>query len=173
MEIESTTFGTAELGNFLDELVDGDRQALVGRLERASERLGELAARVPDEGPAGGGGWTAKEVLAHVAVLSKFYGVLGYRIGTGALTELDLLGQVHLRDVMGQQMAERPAAELAAMARTDHRRTLAWLRGAAPAHLRRRCSMGDGSSMTAEEVIRLPLTSHLELHLAQLEAALP
>src|SRR6266699_393983 len=149
MEIESTTFGTVELEHFLDHLVDRDRRARAARLERASERLGELAARVSDTGAPGANRWNAKEVVAHVAVLSKFYGVLGYRIGTGALTELDLLGQVHLRDVMGQQMAERPAAELAAMARGDHLRTLGWLRAAEPAHLRRRCDMGNGSSMTA------------------------
>jgi hypothetical protein len=133
MEIESTTFGTVELELFLDQLVDRDRRALAARLERASERLGELAARVSDAGASGDDRWNAKEVLAHVAVLSKLYGVLGYRIGTGALRELDLLGQVHLR---------------------------------------RRCDMGNGSSMTAEEIIRLPLTSHLEEHVAQLEAAL-
>ena len=73
---------------------------------------------------------------------------------------------------MGQQMADRPAAELAAMAGGDHLRTLGWLRAAEPAHLRRRCDMGNGSSMTAEEIIHLPLTTHLEEHVAQLEAAL-
>jgi cell division septum initiation protein DivIVA len=172
MEIESTGYGAAEVANFLDDLVEIDREALVRRLERASERLGELAGRVSGEDVAGAGRWNATEVLAHIAVLSKFYGVLGYRVGTGALTGVDLLGQVQLRDVAGQQMAERPPAELAAMARNDHRRTLDWLRSATPADLRRRCALGDGWSMTAEEVLRLPLTSHLEQHVLQLEEAL-
>ncbi len=172
MEIESTSYGAAEVAGFLDDLVDVDRRALVRRLETASERLGELAGRVSGDDVAPPGRWTATEVLAHIAVLSKFYGVLGYRIGSGALSEVDLLGQVHLRDVVGQQMAERPPAELAAMARNDHRRTLDWLRSAPAADLRRRCAVGDGRWMTAEEVIRLPLTSHLEQHVLQLEEAL-
>lgn len=172
MEIESTSFGQAELERFLHELVDHDRQALAARLERASARLGELAARVPDGAPPGTGRWNAKEVLAHVATLSKFYGVLAYRIGTGAVTEFDLMEQVQLRDVVGEQMAQRPAAELVAMAQADHRRTAQWLRSADPAALLRRCATGDGSSLGAEEVIRLPLCSHVEQHLEQLEAAL-
>lgn len=172
MKIESTGFGRTDLDRFLAELVDHDRRALAARLERASTRLDELGSRVPDDGPTGSGQWSAKEVLAHVATLSKFYGVLAYRIGTGALTEVDLLEQVHLRDVVGEQMAQRPAAELVEMAQADHRRTLAWLRSAQPADLMRRCAAGHGSSFTAEEILRLPLVSHVEQHLDQLESAL-
>lgn len=173
MKIESTSFGSAELADFLGQLVAHEREVLVQRLERASARLEELAARVPAD-PAGkhGTGWTAHEVLAHIAVLSKFYGVVAYRVGTGAIAELDLLGQVNLRDVMGQRFARRPPPELAAMARADHALTVKWLRGASPAQLLSRCDTGGGQSMTAEEVARLALCAHLEQHLDQLEAAL-
>jgi hypothetical protein len=51
MKIESTSFGPAEVADFLDELIDRDRRALVERLGRASERLGDLASRVPQRGP--------------------------------------------------------------------------------------------------------------------------
>ncbi len=182
MKIESTSFGPAELATFMDDLIDIDRQALIERLGRDSERLGQLAGLVtrasetrPASGPESGEGtqdWSAHEVLAHIAVLSKFYGVLAYQIGSGRLSELDLLGQVSLRDVMGEQLARRLPDELAASTQADHRRTLDWLRRATPADLRRRCETGGGASMSAEEVARLALCAHLEQHLAQLEAAL-
>ena len=173
MEIESTGFGHADLTGFMDQLIDHDRRALVERLERASARLGELGALVPDGAAAGdGGGWNPKDVLAHVAVLSKFYGVVAYRVGSGALAELDLLAIVSQRDVAGQGLAGRTAAELVAMARTEHGRTAEWLRTATPEQLRRRCDIGGGGSLTAEELARLALVSHLEQHVAQLDSAL-
>ena len=57
MEVESTTFGTVGVEHFLDQLIDRDRRALAARLERASERLGELAARVSDAGAPGDDRW--------------------------------------------------------------------------------------------------------------------
>lgn len=173
MKIESTSFESAELADFLGELVAHEREVLAQRLERASARLEELAARVPaDQAGEHGESWTAHEVLAHIAVLSKFYGVVAYRVGTGAMTELDLLGQVNLRDVVGQEFARRPPSELAAMARADHALTVKWLREASPAQLLSRCDTGGGQSMTAEEVARLALCGHVEQHLDQVEAAL-
>ena len=176
MKIESTSFGPADLARFLDELIDRDRLALVERFRRASARLGDLACRVP-EGPAewatvDAARWGAHEVLAHIAVLSKFYGVVAYQIGSGRLTEIDLLRQIAGRDVMGDRLARQPPAQLAALAQEDHLRTINWLQNATPADLGRRCDTGAGGSMTAEEVARLALCTHLEQHLDQLEATL-
>jgi DinB superfamily len=173
MKIESTSFGPAQLAGFFGELIDRERLVLVERLERASARLEELAGRVPPDAiPGDAGAWSSLEVLAHIAVLSKFYGVVAHKVGTGTMTELDLLGQVNMRDVMGQQFAQRDPADLAASAQADHRRTIEWLRRASPADLLRRCDTGGGRSMTAEDVARLALCGHLEQHLDQLEASL-
>jgi hypothetical protein len=70
MKIESTSFTRVEVEQFLDEMLDHDRQLLADRLEHASARLAELGLRVK----AGGGGaeWSQHELLAHIAVLSKF-----------------------------------------------------------------------------------------------------
>jgi hypothetical protein len=171
VKIESTAFTPADLDGFMDELLERERLSLIGRLESDSERLGRLVERIPAQG-APAEGWTAVEILAHIAVLSKFYGVLVYKIGSGQMEELDLIGNVHLRDVMGARLAELPPAQLLEMAQTDHRRTIDFLKGAGAAELRRRASTGEGAHLTAGEIARLPLIAHLEGHLDQLHAAL-
>lgn len=170
---ESEAFADARLVVLLGEYVDFDRDRLVRRLEAASSRLGELGAKVADE--SGGGdaqGWSAKEVLAHIAGFSRLFGVVGYRIGSGKLTRMELTEQVAGRDASIEQMRGQPAADLVEFARGEHERTLVWLRRAAPAELLRRCDVGGGATMSAEEVIRLALCAHLEKHLDQLEVAL-
>src|SRR5713226_5754295 len=92
MKIESTAFTRADVEQFLDELVD--------RLEKASARLAALGPLVP--AGRGEGEWSPHELLAHIAVLSKFYGVLVHKISHGQMTELDLLENVNLRDVVGE-----------------------------------------------------------------------
>src|SRR5205823_4905023 len=110
-------------------------------------RLGELAARVGDQPAGDDTGWNPREVLAHIAVLSKFYGMLTYRIGSGQLTELDLLGNVNLRDVLGEQLAREDPSTLVEMARGDHRRTVQYLRGADAASMRRECVVDGGRAL--------------------------
>jgi hypothetical protein len=172
MKIESTDFSWADLDNFINDLVDYDRRLLADRLDRISERLGELGSRVEDGAVEGTARWSAKEVLAHITVLSKFYGTLTYLIGSGRLPEFDLLANVSQRDVIGATMAHLPASQLVQMAQADHSRTAEYLRSADPAAMRRRTSLGDGNTFSAREMAALPLCAHLELHLQQLERAL-
>ena len=172
MKIESPTFTAGQLEGFMEELVLAERDSLVERLEAASGRLGTLAARVP-AGASEDPDWNPHEVLAHIAVLSKFYGMLTYKIGTGAMTELDLIGNVNLRDVLGKQLTEMEPAELAAMAAADHQRTAAYLRRATREELERSVALSHGGRLSAFDIARLPLVAHLEQHLRQLERALP
>lgn len=170
MKIESS-FTMQDVHSFMDAYLDRERNLLADRLQKVSERLAELGARVPDE--AGDGErWNAKEILAHIAVVSKFYGVLVHRVASGKVTDFGLVDQVNLRDVAGKQMSELPAGELVRMARADQERTVQTLRTLEPAALRRKVKVDDGSEMTAEDIARLPLVSHLEAHLEQLEQAL-
>jgi hypothetical protein len=111
-------------------------------------------------------------VLAHIAVLSKFYGSLTYRVGSGKLTEFDLLENVTQRDVAGEMMSRLPASELVEMAVADQRRTAQYLRAATPADLRRQANVNDRLEISAHDVAALPLCAHLELHLEQLEEQL-
>jgi len=169
MKIESTAFTRADVEQFLDEMLDHDRQILADRLEKASSRLAELGGRVA-MGP-GDGEWSPHELLAHIAVLSKFYGVLVHKISSGQMTELALLENVNLRDVVGEQMAQIEPAELLRMSLADQARTLKLLRTADPASLRRQAKQENGELMSAIEVARLPLINHLEMHVDQLERA--
>ena len=173
MKIESPAFTAADLERASDELNDHERKGLADRLERASARLAELGRRVGEEPALPPDGWNATEVLAHIAVLSKFYGMLTYKIGSGQLTELDLLGNVHLRDLLGQELAKKPPTELVQMAVSDHRRTVEYLRSADARAMRRECVLDGGRAvMRAEDVAREALIGHLELHVDQLERAL-
>ena len=170
MKNESTAFNETDLQGFLDEMIDHDRLALADRLQRASERLAEYGPLVT-EGH-GNGDWSAHEVLAHIVVLSKFYGVIFHKVSSGKMTELDLLNNVGLRDAMDEQMAQIEPKELIRMALEDHARTIKGLRAADAASMRRVVKVDGGETMTAEEVARLPLISHLELHIDQLARAL-
>jgi hypothetical protein len=170
MKIQSTEFTSQDVHGFLDEMLGHDKTVLADRLERASERLEQLAPRV--QTGHGGDAWSAHEVLAHIAVLSKFYGVVFHKISSGKMTQLDLLGAVNERDGMDEQMAKLDPHELLRMALEDHARTIKALRTADVASLRREATVEGKDSMTAEQIARLPLVSHLELHLEQLERAL-
>jgi hypothetical protein len=169
MKIESTGFTRTDVEQFLDEMLDHDRRLLADRLERASARLAELGPRV--SAGHGDGEWSQHELLAHIAVLSKFYGVLVHKISSGQMTELDLLENVNLRDVVGEQMAQIEPPELLKMALSDQARTLKLLRSAEPASLRRQAKQENGELISAIEVARLPLVNHLEMHVDQLERA--
>jgi len=111
-------------------------------------------------------------VLAHIAVLSKFYGVLTYQVGSGRITELDFLPQVQDRDVAGEQLSSLAPDQLLAFAQRDHQRTITYLRSANVKAMQRRVVLSEGLSMTAGEIAQLPLCAHLEMHLDQLERTL-
>ena len=156
MKLESPAYTRADVEQFLDEMIDHDRHLLADRLEKASAHLAELGARV--QVGRGETEWSQHEILGHIAVLSKFYGVLVHKISSGQMSEFDLLENVNLRDVVGEQMAQIEPAEL--------------LRSVEPSSLRRKARQENGELISAEEIARLPLVSHLEMHIDQLERSL-
>ncbi len=171
MKIESPAFTLDDVKTFMDTYLDRERNLLADRLQIASERLAALAPRIKAE-HGDENSWSAHELLAHLAVLSKFYGVLVHRISTDQLPNMNLLEAVHLRDTVGHQMSQLEPADLVRMTLADHERTIKTLRTSDPQALRKTAELGDGITMTAEEVARLPLVSHLELHIDQLEKLL-
>lgn len=174
MKIESTAFEAADVMGFVDELRERERRELLGRLERVDERLRGLTGRLAAaSGRLGEERWTAQEVLAHMSVLSKFYGVIAYQIASGKMTDFDLVGQVRLRDVAGEVASAEPPERLIEEMARDHARTAAFVSSVAVADLSRRATTGiEGFEISAYEVLRMPLLGHLEAHLEQLESAL-
>ena len=173
VRIESPTFTEREMRGFLAEVVDHERRRLADRLEADSARLAELVRDVPSPSRAPSThDWTAHDILAHIVVLSKFYGVLTSRVGSGKVTEMDLLPQVQERDVAGEQLSSLPSDQLLAIAQRDHQRTIAYLRSADAAAMQRRAVLYEGFSMSAAEIAQLPLCAHLEIHIDQLERTL-
>ena len=171
MKIESPSFTQSDLESFFDEQLDRERQLLIERLEAASSRLAKLVPRIPRD-RSDGGAWTAHETLAHIAVLSKFYGVMVHRVAGGQVTEFDLLSNVNLRDVAGDQMAAMSRDELMQAIATDHARTTKLLRTMEPSALRKSVPLTTGGTVTAEWIARYPLVNHLEQHVEQLEELL-
>ena len=170
MRESSNDFTAADLPRFFDEIFQSDVRHTRERLRVASERMNQLAVRVP-EAPRTDGAWNAKEILAHIAVLSKAYGVFGYFIASGRLTDLTLGEVISQRDAEGDTYMAMSCLEIAAAATTEHQRTLKFLDGAAVEDLRRECRVERGT-ITAEYVVRLPLVAHIEQHIEQLEEAL-
>lgn len=171
MKIESPAFTLDDVRSFMDVYLDRERNILADRLEAASDRLAALGPRITAEAGSDGE-WNAHELLAHLAVLSKFYGVLVHRAASGQLPNMNLLEAVNLRDTAGLQMAQLAPDELMRMTLADHARTIKTLRTTDVAALRTQARLGDGITMTAEEIARLPLVSHLELHIEELERKL-
>jgi len=171
VKIESPAFTMDDVKAFMSTYRDRERHLLADRLQRISDRLAEIgpqvSSRQSDEAE-----WNAHEVLAHLAVVSKFYGVLVHRIASGKLTDMNLLEAVNLRDAAGKQMSELDPAELLRMTLADHQRTINTLHTVDPASLQNSARVDDGTTMTAEEVARLPLITHMEMHVEQLEKLL-
>ncbi|MFN2465433.1 MAG: DinB family protein [Candidatus Dormibacteria bacterium] len=167
---DSSSFTAADVPRFFDEIFEFEMRQVAARLRAASARLRALAPRVPDE-PRSEADWNAKEVLAHIAVLSRAYGVFGYMIATGRLTDIPLGDVINQRDREGDKYMAMRAEEIAAEAVKQHQRTLKFLDSATVEQLRRECRV-EGGAVSAEHIIRLPLLAHLEQHLQQLEHAL-
>lgn len=172
MEIESPNFTRSDLDVFLGETLDHERLLLADRLEADSARLAEVVGKNRVGKDSDGAGWSAHEILAHMVVVSRFYGVLTYKVGQGDIKEVDLLSNLQARDPAGEQLAALPAEQLVKMAKREHHRTAEYLRSAGWEQLTRRVTVTEGHTMSALELCLLGLCSHLELHLDQLEGAL-
>ncbi len=172
MKIESPGFTTADVLEFLEQTRAHEFGALVHRLARAEQRLDELVTSIQPGELRDGGEWRPYEILLHIAVLSKFWGLVTYLVGTGKWSELDLVASVRERDPAAERLIGHSPSELLELIRSEHRRTIDYLRTASLDHLRRRCRLGDELSLSAEEFARFALVNHLELHVEQLQAAL-
>src|SRR3989475_12285855 len=164
VKIESPAFTMDDLNAFMSTYRDRERNILADRLQRISDRLAEIAPRVAAQ-QSDDEEWNAHEVLAHLAVVSKFYGVLVHRIASGKLPDMNLLEAVNLRDAAGKQMSEMDPAELLRMTLADHQRTIKTLRTADAASLQNSARLDDGTTVTPREGAAPPPITHHELRI--------
>jgi hypothetical protein len=172
VKIESPQFTLADLETFLGETLDYERLRLADRLEADSARLAAVVSTTRVSGESAGAGWSGREIVAHIVALSKFYGVLTYKVGKGAVKDVDLLSNLQARDLAGEQLTALPTEQLVKMALREHRHTAEYLRSADREQMTRRAAVVEGRTMSALELCQLGLCAHLELHLDQLEAVL-
>ena len=171
MKIESPAFTAADFARFHDEVAGVEQRSVIDRLRTASARMLAVSALVPDEPATNDGAWNPKEVLAHIAVVSKGWGVLAYLIAKGRLQEVDATTVITQRDTLGSEMMQLSPAGIAREAVTAHQRTIAYLETAPMAEFTApvRWDLGQTS---ADHIFRTILVGHLELHVAQLERML-
>src|SRR6201984_1373477 len=106
MKIESPAFTMDDIRAFMSSYRDRERLLLADRLQHLSERIADLGPRVKRQIDETEPEWNAHETLAHIAVVSKFYGVLVHRIAAGKLDDMNLLEAVNMRDTAGRPMGE-------------------------------------------------------------------
>lgn len=180
MEIESPRFTEDDLRAFFEEVVAYEQRrpkdglTLVERLEAASSRLGTVVRGIAPGGgrnPVPGGGWSARETLAHIVLVSQVLGWATWAVGSGEQDEITIMSFLSLRDVAGDQFAKVSATELLEIAQSEHVSTIEYLCMVDAEALARRARVGP-FDLSAEEIARLLLCAHLELHIEQLESAL-
>src|SRR5438309_5597675 len=146
MKPESQAFTADDMPAFTRELVLVEAQAIIRRIRQADARLRELAASVPETGPSGQGEWNAKEVLAHIAVFSRGWGALGYLVASGRVKELKVADVISQRDTLGEEMVQRPVAEILQEIEAQHGKTITFLERATVEQLLRTYKQEFGES---------------------------
>lgn len=192
MEMESPSFTEQDLRAFIDEVVayEEHRQldglTVVERLGAGIDRLGALVALMgpgragqpaspatagpgPDRGSAKA--WNAREILAHIVLVSQVLGWGMWAVGTGEQDEISLMSFLNLRDISGSTFAGMAARELLAIARHEITTAIEYLCLASPEEMGRVGRVGP-FELTAEHIGQFLLCAHMELHIDQLERAL-
>src|SRR5260370_37037857 len=100
MKIESPAFTMDDVPAFMHSYRDREMQMLADRLQHVSNRLAELGPRVQAP-PGDDSEWNAHEILAHLAVVSTFYGALVPRVSSGQMSGLNPLEALNLPDPAG------------------------------------------------------------------------
>lgn len=177
MNVESMSFTEQDLYAFIREVIDYevsrplDGLPVTDRLEVASDRLAEVVGRMGDGARGVVEGWSPKEILAHITLVSQVFGWATRAVGNGEQTEIDVTSFLLLRDLAGMGFAELPVAELLAIARAEHRSTIDYLRSADPEALERRARVYP-FPLSVEQIAQFHVCAHLELHIEQLQEAL-
>ncbi len=167
MEIASTQFTEADIGAFLADYYEHERKHLIARMRKIIEDTEALVPPIMAHAESDDESWSGVETLAHMTISAGFFGWLVHEIATKKQTEVDLLEMLKLRDVTGADAAEQPPDALVKQLRENIERTIGFLEFVPYDDLRTSFKYVT-QEMTAEDVIRIPLCSHLEEHIEQI-----
>jgi hypothetical protein len=104
-------------------------------------------------------------------LVSQVLGWATWAVASGEEDEITIMSFLSLRDVAGQGFAKVSAQELLEIAQDEHLSLMEYLCMADAEALARRAKVGP-FELSAEEIGRLLLCAHIELHIEQLESAL-
>ena len=171
MKIESPEFTKADFDSFLTQSFERERKQLVDRLTAIVEEAEKLLPSIEGAGVSEQDQWTTIETLAHMAVTSQFFGWLAHEIATTKKVEGDILEMLKLRDLTIKDAAQMPPESLAQQLRQNLERTIAFVETVPFEDLRTQFDFL-GRRMTAEDILRITLSAHLEDHLEQIRTAI-
>lgn len=171
MKIESTEFTEEDIGGFLTQYFEVERNHLTARLKAIVEETDALVSSIEARSESAEREWSAIETLAHMALTARFFGWLVHEIATKKEVESDILDMLKLRDVAGTDAARLPPDELAKQVRENIRRTIAFLETVPYDDLRTPIKYV-GRDMTAEDLLRITYCGHLEDHVDQIRKAI-
>lgn len=171
MKVESPQFTEQDVRGFVTDYFEHERALLIGRLEDVVEQTDKLAARIVETAAPESDSWRPAETLAHMVTSAGYFGWLIYQVASKKGDVGDVLGMLKMRDVVSNDAAQSPPETLAKQLRESIERTIGFVRSVPYEDLRTTFDYV-GMPMSAEDVIRIPLCSHLESHIEQIRSAL-
>ena len=171
MKVESPEFTEAEIDGFVTDYFEDERRGLIRRLEKIVEETDALVPAIQGREQTPDDSWSAVETLAHMATTAQFFGWLVHEVVTKKEIDVDIVGMIKLRDIVTNDAADLPPKDLAGQVRQNIERTIHFIKDVPYDDLRVRFQYV-GRELTAEDVIRIPLSAHLESHIRQMKAGL-
>lgn len=170
MRVESPEFTEADVRSFVTDYYERERNILIERLRRIPDEVDSLVNRIEGRKKNDREDWGAGEILAHMASSAQYFGWLTHQAATKQDVG-DILQMIRLRDVAIGDLSQQAPDELAKQLRESVERTIEFLEKVPYEDLRRTFDYV-GLPMSGEDLIRIPLCSHLEGHIDQIEESL-
>jgi hypothetical protein len=171
MKMESVEFTDETIDGFIGDYFEVERKLLIDRLRRVLDETDELAQSIKPTEEGSGDSWNALETLAHMATTAQFFGWLANQVASKKELEGNLIEMLKLRDVVSNDAAQMPVDELVTELHKQVDQTISFLETVDYDDLRTPFQYV-GRTMTAEDLVRVPLCAHLESHVAQMREAI-
>jgi hypothetical protein len=171
MKVESPQFTAEEIQGFVTDYFDHEKALLVDRLRNIVDEVDSLASSVPDGSTGDDVSWSPVETLAHMVTSSQYFGWLAHQVASKKEELGDILEMLKLRDVVSGEAAQLPVETLNKQFRQNIERTIRFIEKTPYEALRTKFDYV-GLELSVEDLIRIPLCSHLESHIEQIRASL-